>query len=90
MLNIFKGLLSLGPVFALEEAASLFFFNHHTYYKIHYENSNPIYVWFMAYGLIVPLCKVLCIPVWQYLFQPLLSRYYPNMFKRMGVALIFL
>ena len=87
MLNMFKIILTSGPVFTLESAACLSFLNHLTQTITYYEVSNPAYVWFIKYGFIVPLCKVLCIPVWQCILKPLLSRYYPNMFKRMGIAL---
>ena len=89
MLNMFKIILTSGPVFTLESAACYSFLNHDTCDKTYFEVSNPAYIWFIGYGLIVPLCKVLCIPVWICIFKPLLSRYYPNMFKRIGIALIF-
>ena len=89
MLNMFKIILTSGPVFTLESAACLSFLNHLTHTITYYEVSNPAYAMFIEYGLIVPLCKVLCIPVWICIFKPLLSRYYPNMFKRIGIALSY-
>ena len=89
MLNMFKIILTSGPVFTLESAACLSFLNHLTHTITYYEVSNPAYAMFIEYGFIVPLCKVLCIPIWICILKPLLSRYYPNMFKRMGIALIF-
>ena len=89
MLNILKNLITIGPVFTLEAAACFSFLKHISYNKKH-ELSNPVFKIFIRRGLIVPLCKVLCIPVWICIFKPLLSRYYPNMFKRMGIALGFL
>ena len=87
MLNMLKIILASGPVFILESAACFSFLYHVTHTIAYYEVSNPAYIMFIGNGLIAPLCKVLCIPVWQCLFRPLLSRYYPNMFKRMGIAL---
>ena len=89
MLNMFKIILTLGPVFTLESAACYSFLNHVTHAITYYEVLNPAYILFIEYGLIVPLCKVSCIPVWICIFKPLLSRYYPNMFKRIGIALGF-
>ena len=83
MLNMLKIILTLGPIFTLESAACFSFLKHNLAYK----GTNPVYVLFIGYGFIVPICKVLVIPVWICLFKPLLSRYYPNMFKRMGAAL---
>ena len=88
MLNMFKIILTSGSVFTLESAACLSFLNHQTHTITYYEVSNPAYTLFIYYGFIVPLCKVLFIPVWQRIINPLLSRYYLNMFKRMGIALI--
>ena len=89
MLNMFKIILTSGPVFILESAACLSFLNHVIYTMTYYEVSNPAYAMFIEYGFIVPLCKVSCIPIWICILKPLMSRYYPNMFKRMGIALIF-
>ena len=89
MLNILKIILTSAPVFTLESAACLSFLNHPTHHKTYYKVSNPAYIIFIRYGLTVPLCKVLCIPVWHCMLKPLLSRYYPNIFKRIGIALIF-
>ena len=86
MLNIFKIMFTLGPVFTLESAACFSFLKHFRK-LILYRITNPVHILFIDYGLIVPLCKVLCIPVWQCILKPLQSRYYPNMFKRMGIAL---
>ena len=90
MLNMFKIILTSGPLFTLESAACLSFLNHVTHSITYYEVSNPAYAMFIEYGFIVPLCKVLCIPVWICIFKPLLSRYYPNMFKRMGITKSFI
>ena len=89
MINMFKIMLTIGPVFILEAAACLSFIKHISHTKRH-ETSNPVFKMFIRRGLILPLCKILCIPVWICIFKPLLSKYYPNIFKRMGMALIFL
>ena len=36
--------------------------------------------------MLVPLSTVICIPLCQCVVKPLLSKYTPNMFKRMGIA----
>ena len=89
MLNMFKILITIGPVFTLEAAACLSFLRHIDYYTKEHEVLDQVNELFFGRGLIVPLCKVLFIPVWQCIFKPLLSRYFPNMFKRMGIALSF-
>ena len=86
MLNILKIILTLGPIFTLESAACFSFLKHFRK-LISYKVTNPVYVMFIGHGFIVPVSKVLGIPVWICLFKPLLSRYFPNMFKRMGIAL---
>ena len=83
MLNMFKIIITYGPTFILESAACFSFLKHDLAYK----GTNSVYVLFIGYGFIVPTCKVLVMPVWMCLFKLLLSRYYPNMFKRMGAAL---
>ena len=58
MLSMFKIILTSEPVFTLESAACLSFFNHLTHTITYYEVSNPVYTILIEYGLIVPLCKV--------------------------------
>ena len=89
MINMFKIILTIGPVFILEAAACFSFIKHISLTKPN-ELANPVFRIFIRRGLILPLCKVLFIPVWICILKPLLSKYYPNMFKRMGMALIFL
>ena len=89
MLNMFKILITIGPVFTLEAAALFSFLKHISQTKRH-EASNPVFKMFIRRGLILPLCKILCIPLWICIFKPLLSKYYLNIFKRMGIALSFL
>ena len=54
MLNMFKIILTSGPVFILESAACLSFLNHLTQTITYSEVSNPAYIWFIDYGFIVP------------------------------------
>ena len=90
MLNMFKILITIGPVFTLEAAACFSFLKHISSHTKPHDHANPVFKMFIRRGLIVPLCKVLCIPIWICIFKPLLSKYYPNIFKRMGIALSFL
>ena len=90
MINMFKIILTIGPVFTLEVAACISFLWHRINYTKEHKVVDQVGDIFFGHGLIVPLCKVLCIPVWQCMFKPLLSRYFPNMFKRIGIALSFL
>ena len=87
MLHILKVLLVLGPVFMLEGAAC------YSYLQLHETNdANSINFssLFLQCGLLVPLLTLIFIPSVQLLLKPLLSKYYPNMFKRMGINLIIL
>ena len=86
-LNMFKVLLSLGPIFLLELAAVSSFLNHKNRKVTYYKVSNPLRILLINYGMLLPLSTTLCIPLYQCVIKPLLSKYTPNMFKRMGIAL---
>ena len=86
-LNMFKVLLSLGPIFLLEGAAISSFLNRNLHNRTYYKVSNPLPILLINYGLLLPLSTILCIPLYQCVIKPLLSKYTPNMFKRMGISL---
>ena len=86
MFNILKIVFSFGPVFLLECSAASSFI-HHAHYVPHSEVTKPLPILLLDYGLLVPLTTVVCIPLCQCVVKPLLSKYAPNMFKRMGIAL---
>ena len=86
-LNMLKVLLSLGPIFLLEGAALSLFLKHNDQNKTYYEVSNPLPILLINFGLLLPLSTTLCIPLYRCVIRPLLSKYTPNMFKRMGISL---
>ena len=86
-LNMFKVLLSLGPIFLLEGAAISSFLNYDLHNISYYKVSNPLPILLINYGLLLPLSTTLCIPLYQCVIKPLLSKYTLNMFKRMGISL---
>ena len=71
---MFKVLLSLGPIFLLEGAAVSSFLNHKNRKVTYYEVSNPLPILLINYGMLLPLSTTLCIPLYQCVIKPLLSK----------------
>ena len=86
-LNMLKVLLSLGPAFLLEVGAVSSFLDHHVLNVTYHEVTNPLPILLIDYGMLLPLSTTVCIPLFHCVIKPLLSKHYPNMFKRMGIAL---
>jgi len=85
MLGMLKVLMALGPAFLLEGAACVSFLKHIRNYPLHYHVSAPLAFMLTEYGMTESLATLLFVPLWQCIARPLLKKYSPNMFKRMGV-----
>ena len=89
LINIVKVLISLGPVFLLEIAATL-----SSIYHPHQSNEGSINhfleVWLLDYGMLSPLFTIICIPVYVILLKPFIAWFVPNFIKRMGLSIALL
>ena len=96
-LGILQVLLTLGPVFATDIAASnmLYRFSEHLYSSWYSQYSlldtNQFFYTFMAYfelGGLTEILIVILIPLYLCLLQPFIHRYIPGMLKRIGLGMI--
>ncbi len=85
MIQILKILLSTGPIFLLQMAvmSSLLTRIHDRNYR---GTLEQIKVWIIEYGMLSPFLALLLIPIYLCLLRPFFSRYIPNMFQRIGLA----
>ena len=94
LFGIFLLILSLGPFFTADIAASAFL----PILKHHMDNWTPIFrpFWnwnFIPYsmfangGTLYPLFIVILIPIYLKIIDPLFKRYIPNILKRIGIGL---
>ena len=88
LLNITKVLISLGPAFLLD-LTGITIFRHHRLGQKHL-SKNPYKTLFLENGILSPLLIAICILCFLVLIKPFLSRYIPNMFKRMGLNIVML
>ena len=85
LFNMVKVFLSLGPVFFLDLSATIIARNHHYHDKAYFSVNNPWKVFFLHNGILSPLLTLIWIPL---LFKLYLSKWLPNMFKRIGLSII--
>ena len=85
LINIVKVLVALGPVFLLDVAATLSSISHPQQYNVSSINYH-LEVWLLDYRILSTLFTVICIPVYLFLLKPLLVRFIPNFFKRIGIS----
>ena len=86
LINIVKLLVSLGPVFLIDMAAILSSNNQ----PHQYNSSYSLEVLLMDYRMLTPLFTVICIPFYLVLLKPILARFIPIFFKRIGLSIIVL
>ena len=87
LFGMLKVLISLGPAFLLDFAVTMSVIHSkraHTGFK---RISETL---FFDYGLISTMVSCVSIPLFVFLLQPYISRYIPNMFKRMGLGILML
>ena len=87
LFGMLKVLISLGPAFLLDFAVTMS--------VIHSKRANAGFkriseILFFDYGLISTMVPCVSIPLFVFLLQPYISRYIPNMFKRMGLGILML
>ena len=82
LFNILKVLLSLGPTFFLDLCATRIISDHPTKLPADYFVNDTVRIVFLEYGVQSHLLTVICFPL---VIKCFISRYFPNMFKRMGV-----
>lgn len=87
-LRILMVLFSLGSAFLMDVAATASIVKHAP--TTADNNSEPLGVKFLEYGILSPLLGVVCIPVYLSLLRPFFSRCIPNMLKRMGLGIALL
>ena len=87
LFNMLKVLLSLSPVFFLDLSSTSTFI-HHISPSFASHNASSIFItFFLNNGVLSPLLAVFCIPLYLLIFKSLLSKYLPNMFKRMELSI---
>ena len=90
LFNILKVLFCLCPVFFLDLSAQASAVHHYTHNSMITNTSNHLYLFFISYGILSPLLTALYIPVCLLLAKAWISRYFPNIFKRMGLGIALL
>ena len=89
LFNILKVLFCLCPVFFLDLSAQASAVHHYTHISKITNTSNHLYLFFIS-GILSPLLTVLYLPVCLLLAKAWISRYFPNIFKRMGLGIALL
>ena len=84
---LFKVLLSLSPTFFLDLCATTITSDHPTKLPADYFVNDTVRIVFLEYGVLSQLLTVICCPL---VIKCFISRYFPNMFKRMGLSLLLL
>ena len=87
LFNMLKVLLSLGPTFYLDQCATRIISHYQTDLPAGYFVNDRVRVFFSDYSVRSPLLTVFCFPL---VIKCFISRYFPNMFKRMGLSLLLL
>ena len=90
LFNILKVLFCLCPVFFLDLSAETSAVHHYTHTLMITNTSNHLYLFFISYGILSSLLTILYIPVCLLLAKAWISRYFPNIFKRMGLGMALL
>ena len=85
LFNMLKVLLSLGPILFLDQCATRIISHYRSELPAGYFVNDRVRVFFLDYGVLSPLLTVICFPL---VIKCFISRYFPNMFKRMGVKSI--
>ena len=89
MCNIIKVMLALGPVFLMEQSASLSVIKHHN--QPDFNASNPVQMLFLDYGVLYPFSIVVILLLYNFLLKPVISKCVVlNMFKRIGLSAVLL
>ena len=86
-LNMVKILFAMGPAFMLDIVATISSINHPRHAS---KTENPLKLMFLDYGIMSPLFTLICIPAYLFLLKPFLSRFIPNMLKRIGLSIAVL
>ena len=94
--GILKVLFSLEPVFFINFAANVMFYQfawHGSVLNIYQSNfshfthyNHPVQLLLIQYGLLTPLVATICIPLYLFLLRPFLFNYIPGMLKRIGIG----
>ena len=94
--GILKVLFSLGPVFFINFAANVMFYQfawHGSVLNIYQSNfshftlyNHPVQLLLIQYGLLTLLVATICIPLYLFLLRPFLFNYIPGMLKRIGIG----
>ena len=87
-LNMMKIIFSMGPAFILDFVATISSINHRN--QPDFRAKNPLKLMLLDYGILSPIFTLVSIPVYLFLLKPFLSRYVPNMFKRIGLSIAIL
>ena len=88
LINMFKVLVCLGPVFFFDFTATVSAINHHN--QPNFNASHPIKLMLLDYGMLSPLFTIIVIPVYLLIMKPITSKCQINMFKRMGLSILLL
>ena len=88
-LNMMKIIFSMGPAFMLDFVATISSINHRRH-QPDIITKNPLKLMLLDYGILSPIFTLVFIPVYLFLLKPFLSRYVPNMFKRIGLSIALL
>ena len=88
-LNMMKILFSMAPAFMLDIVATVSSINH-PHHQPDIMTKNSIKLMLLDYGILSPIFTLVSIPVYLFLLKPFLSRYIPNMFKRIGLSIAIL
>ena len=88
-LNMMKIIFSMAPAFMLDIVATVSSINHHVH-QPDIVGKNPLKLMLLDYGILSPILTLVSTPVYLFLLKPFLSRYVPNMFKRIGLSIAVL
>ena len=88
-LNMMKIIFSMAPAFMLGIVATVSSINHRRH-QPDIMAKNPLKLMLLDYGILSPIFTLVSIPVYLFLLKPFLSRYVPNMFKRIGLSIAIL
>ena len=88
-LNMMKIIFSMAPAFMLNIVATVSSINHHRH-QTEIMEKNPLKLMLLDYGILSPIFTLVSIPSYLFLLKPFLSKYIPNMFKRIGLSIAIL
>ncbi len=91
MWNVFVVLISISPIFLLEAAAAFSFKTHDMHYREVYVRVNDPYLLFIVdHAMVIPLSMVIFVPLFQFAGKLTPLKYTPNIFKKIGIAIVIL